>query len=338
MVKLISVIMTVYNGEKFVADSIKSILNQSYSNFELIIINDGSKDNSRDEIRKYIDDIRIKYIELKENKGVGAAICRALEFAKGEYIAKVDADDIYDKDRFIKQVEYLNNNPEVAIVDSLISYFPDSVVVEESQRYNYIKNILEKQVNSIINEKTIQKYLYWFSCITHSTIMYRSNIFENFSYNEKLRISEDYELFYNLNKANYKIHKIPETLGYIRISDGSTTVLESEVLTKTILEIKSQEIGNCLSLGRKIYIWGTGNLGKQVYEHLVLNLGVDIHSFVDSDPSKNRNLFMGKSVITIDALNSDGFIFIASSIGKFEIAKKLDEYGYSDIYDYFVIL
>ena len=104
--KLISVLMPVYNTkEEFLRTAIESILNQTFSNFEFIIINDGSTNNAEDVILSYKDD-RIIYLK-QENQGIVAALNNGWDRAKGEYIARMDSDDISFPDRFEKQIEYL---------------------------------------------------------------------------------------------------------------------------------------------------------------------------------------------------------------------------------------
>ena len=105
----ISVIMPVYNMEKFLAKAIDSILNQTINNFEFIIINDGSTDNSLNILKSY-NDKRIKIINNSKNLGIAKSLNKGKEVAVGEYIARQDADDISEPDRFFHQLDYLNKN------------------------------------------------------------------------------------------------------------------------------------------------------------------------------------------------------------------------------------
>lgn len=95
----ISVIMPVFNSERYVKETIDSILIQSYSDFEFIIVNDGSTDRTREIIESY-NDKRIKLYNLETNKGVGYASNFAVQKAKGRYIARIDSDDVYHRDKF----------------------------------------------------------------------------------------------------------------------------------------------------------------------------------------------------------------------------------------------
>jgi glycosyltransferase involved in cell wall biosynthesis len=112
---LVSVVMPVHNGALYLSDAIKSILSQTYPHFELIIINDGSSDNSEYIINAF-NDSRIKYHVFNKQQGIVAALNFGLTLAKGDFIARMDADDISLKHRLAKQVEMLLNNPEIAIL------------------------------------------------------------------------------------------------------------------------------------------------------------------------------------------------------------------------------
>lgn len=116
MIPDVSVIMAVYNGELYIREAIESVLRQTYGNFELIIINDGSTDRSL-EIIKTFDDKRIKII-TQNNEGPAGARNKGIKAAAGKYIANLDADDICLPQRLEKQVEFLDKNPEFVIVGS----------------------------------------------------------------------------------------------------------------------------------------------------------------------------------------------------------------------------
>ena len=113
----VSVIMPAYNVEKYVGEAIESILNQTFPDFEFIIINDGSTDNTAKIVKEYAKkDKRIKFIDNKENRGFIARLNDCLELARGEFVAKMDSDDISLPERLAKQVEYLDNNPDIGMV------------------------------------------------------------------------------------------------------------------------------------------------------------------------------------------------------------------------------
>ena len=113
---LISVIMPVYNSEAYIESSVESILNQSYTNFEFIIIDDASTDKTYDRLLKLIKiDKRIVLVKNKRNEGVTKSLNKALKIAKGKYIIRMDADDWSYPNRFKLQVDLMENNPDVVL-------------------------------------------------------------------------------------------------------------------------------------------------------------------------------------------------------------------------------
>lgn len=121
----VTVLMPVYNAERYVGEAIDSILNQSYLFFELVIINDGSTDSSEKVIRSYSDN-RIVIVNNEENKGLIETLNKGLSLAKGTYIARMDADDISTPDRLEKQVSFLETNPAIGLVGSSYTLFDES--------------------------------------------------------------------------------------------------------------------------------------------------------------------------------------------------------------------
>ena len=114
---LVSIVLPVYNGERYLAASLDSVLAQTYQNWELVIINDGSTDGTENLILNYPDK-RIKYLPNDSNKGIIFSLNRGLQESKGVYIARLDADDIALPNRFEKQVEFLSENTDYALCGS----------------------------------------------------------------------------------------------------------------------------------------------------------------------------------------------------------------------------
>jgi glycosyltransferase involved in cell wall biosynthesis len=135
---LISVILPVYNVEKYVKEAIDSILNQTISDFEIIVIDDCSSDRTV-EVIEGIDDVRIKLYRKKENKGLIDSLNLGFELASGEYIARMDGDDISVLNRFEKQLSVLEHNPDIILCGSWIQHFGESEnLVKHKERHNKI--------------------------------------------------------------------------------------------------------------------------------------------------------------------------------------------------------
>ncbi len=334
----LSVLMSTYNSKKYVKDSIESVLNQTYSDFEFIIVNDGSTDNTEKVIRTY-QDSRIKLYNLNENIGVGSALKYGLEQVTGKYVIKMDSDDISYSTRFEKQKIFLDNHPEIALVKCLVEYFPHDLKTEQSPRYRYMKSAKEKCLNDITTPEQISKTLYWWSCIPHDAIAVRTGIIKEIGYRE-VRMGEDYSLFYNINKRGYKMDTVNEVLLKIRVIDTSICGAEQDQaeFTRILFEIKRDELINFIK-DKSVYIWGTGGLGENLVAVLENN-GYNVAGFIDRDEKKHGTSIFGKPIFSPSYIReSNGAvtkIIIAAQPARYEIAHYLDQIGYQDTVDYFV--
>ena len=193
----ISVLMPVYNGDKFLIKSIESILNQTFENFEFIIINDGSNDDSLKIIESF-NDRRIKFFHHSENRGITFALNKGLHIAKGEYIARQDQDDISLPERFILQLEYIREN-NIDLVDTNLTF------VDENDQY-----IQDYEKRYFTPDQTLS-HLFFYE-MNHSSIMCKSSLFKKYNIRYKNRPTEDYDLFIRLAKAGMKAGRIDKNL------------------------------------------------------------------------------------------------------------------------------
>ncbi|AXH98439.1 glycosyltransferase [Sporosarcina sp. PTS2304] len=336
MIKL-SVLTTIFNGEDFIDEMFESIISQTFKDFEWIIIDDGSTDSTWEKLKKY-NDKRIKLFRLDSNRGVGFASHYALSLARGEYIAKVDVDDLSMPTRFEKQISFLNDNPTIDLIDTFVQYFPDNKSVSESARYKFYEEVHEKYVNQYLSVDEISEELYWNCIIINSAMMARKDSVLSVGYSCDLKQGEDYLLYYEMNKAGMKFYKINEILVKVRISGVSTTSSNWDKIDDIKLNIKSVERNSFLiNDKRPLIIWGAGKNGKDTLNYIHQIYGIKPSIFFDSDKTK-----AGKSIegIAIEQpRNFKGYkICVASSYGQNEIIKTLKEQNYKPLIDYYVVL
>ncbi len=205
---MISVIMSVYNAEKYLRDAVDSILNQTYKSFEFIIVNDCSKDNTWAILKEYEKKYKsIRLINNVENLGLTKNLNRALTISKGEYIARMDADDISELNRFERQIEFFEKHKDVDIIGTF------------SKDINENGEILRIRTTPITHNDIISM-LPKFSPISHPTVMFRKNSLEKLGfYNVKYRTSQDLEMWLRAAGAGLKFHNIPEFLFKYRMDD-----------------------------------------------------------------------------------------------------------------------
>ena len=332
----ISVLMSVYNGEKYIQEAINSILNQTYQNFELIIVNDGSVDKTREIIEAYKEP-RIVLFNLEENRGVGSALQFGLQKTQGKYIAKADADDIFHPTRLEKQKKFLDDNPDIALVGSFVEYFSEDEKVRNTSRYRAFKDIIEKH-KQVTGSMNIHEEMYKYCCIAHTTMMIRSEIIKKLGYKD-WRIGEDYDLLYRLNKHGYKMENIPQFLIGVRVHNDSTTAtIKKPDYLDRLYEIKKEEIRSLFTPQTKVYIWGGGSTGRNVLK--VLNCkGLKIEGFIDSNPEMHFRVIDGKPVYSPEILKenkTNNRIIVASQPGKLAIEQSLLSFGYEHLQDYLI--
>jgi glycosyltransferase involved in cell wall biosynthesis len=210
---LISVILPVYNAELYVSESIQSVLNQSFSDFELIILNDGSTDGSERVILEF-QDKRIKYVKNETNLKLIDTLNLGLKLVQGKYIARMDADDIAFPDRFEKQITFLEKNPDYGLVGSFAECFGDT---------NGIMKYVEE-------DQDIRFALLTHNPFIHSTIMVRSTVLKenNLAYKKDKLHVEDYDLWIQL-LAFTKAKLIPECLIKYRVHENQVSNVHREM-------------------------------------------------------------------------------------------------------------
>lgn len=239
----ITVLMPVYNSERTVSASIKSVLNQSYKNFNFIIVNDGSTDGTDSIIRSFKDD-RIKYF-VCEHKGRSAASNFGISKAETEYVARIDSDDLFFRDKLEKQASFLKYNKNVDVL------FTWSIFFDRNMRLRYWK--------SPSTDAEIKQRLMYLNPINHSSVVFRREIAgEVINYNESMDINEDYELWLRVSgKATF--HCIQEYLVFSELRTGDINKRSFDG------ELKQMLVHNLLKNGVEDTKELNGLLGKIEY-------------------------------------------------------------------------
>lgn len=208
----ISVIMPVYNAAPYLKQAIESILSQTFSDFEFIIINDGSSDGSENIIRSY-SDTRIVCLRNEQNSGLVFTLNKGIDAARGKYIARMDGDDISLPERFSKQIDFLEKNTGAMIVASTI------LLVDE----NNSETGVWKDDRKYISPRAIHSFLPINNCISHPTVFARSALLKKYKYNPAQYLSEDYDLWLRITSDGIPIYKIDEPLVRHRFLKNSFT-------------------------------------------------------------------------------------------------------------------
>lgn len=220
---MVSIMMPVYNGEKTIEVAIRSILIQTYTNWQCVIINDCSTDSTQQILAKYCNDTRFKIIHLKENKGRGNARQLAINNADGQYLAFLDADDFYHPEKIHKQVEILEKAANISLVSVGIGSFD-----------------LNKNLSSLrgIGNNKIQ--IYKDSCFLPSfspaSVMLHLSLVTGIDYNPKLNVGEDFDFLIRYLRKN-KNYYMMEDVMYFYEEVGA--VKASKLIQYQILSLKA---------------------------------------------------------------------------------------------------
>lgn len=202
-------VMPLFNADKYVGEAVESILSQSYTQFELIIVNDASTDKSADCVTQILDR-RIVFVENEKNLGIVASRNRGLALAKGKYIAILDSDDIALPDRLEKQVAFLEDHPDYGICGS----------------YYHVINSTGKKILSFkvpVSSADNKTFLLFNVPFCHSTIMMPAVLAKRFAYKDGFDIIEDYEIAHRIAKE-YKIGNLPKYTTLYRVHGNNISV------------------------------------------------------------------------------------------------------------------
>ena len=195
----VSIIMSVYNEEKTLTKCINSVLNQSFKDFEFIIIDDCSNDNSLDIIKDHAEkDDRIKIINNENNIGLTKSLNKGIEKAKGKYIGRIDADDWWELNKLEIQMKFIESNPDYGVVGTN--------VIRHNEYTGEIK--IEKKPE---NDEDIKKAILKGAPLAHSSIVLKKSLLDIYgAYDEQVKYGQDYELYFRLMNCTkfYNIQKL----------------------------------------------------------------------------------------------------------------------------------
>ena len=229
----VSVLLPVYNSEKYIAETLWSLFDQTFSDFEVLVLNEYGSSKEGLEVVKMFDDDRIRIIQNKEKLGLADSLNLGMREAKGEYLARIDGDDLARSDRFALQVEFLDKNREYGLVGSLQHHFGINT--------DYIHDVPKEH-------KDILAGLIYDCLVCHSTIMMRKKAFiDNRLFYDKTKQAEDYELWTRACKI-FKFYNIPEVLGEYRVGEDNITKSKLAALSKESGELAGKNIKETLGV------------------------------------------------------------------------------------------
>ena len=289
---LFSIVLPVYNAEKYVANAINSVINQDYKNWELIIVDDGSNDNSYKVIKKFLNDNRINYI-YEKNSGVSAARNNALKHANGDYVLFIDSDDYFSMN-ILDDMSKLLSKKNVDVVK--FGYFTERGMIRKKYKFSStINQILEDESLKLEVKNNIFSS-YDFNCVWNSVI--KSNIAKSIQFDKKIINAEDLLYFYKVLKTSKSIFITNEP--YYHYIYNFDSVSHTKDIRKSIKKF------NDLIYVYSIIENDIGNL-DECKSRIRKNLEELMLSIIDYSKGYNE---------LIEILNDNGFFDICSDPGR----------------------
>lgn len=227
---ILSVLMPVFNSELFVADAIKSILNQSFKDFEFLILDDCSKDKSLKIIKDLAKtDFKIKVFKNEKNLGVVESRNKLINFSKGKYIAWIDSDDIALENRFEKEIKFLEEHPEIGMVGA----YP--IIIDENGKETG-KWLFETDPQKLKIEQ------FFHSPFLSSSVMIRKNCLPQNFYDSRFPVSEDFDLYSKISEHS-ETANIPEFLVKYRINSKGLSKSNTEKMEQLSVQVIKEHAG-----------------------------------------------------------------------------------------------
>lgn len=251
----VSVLLPVYNGSRYLREAVESILAQSFADFELILINDGSTDDTG-AICTSFDDPRIRYFE-QENIGLASTLNRAAGLARGVYLARQDSDDVSCPARFAGQVAFLDANPDCGMVGSWAEIWKEGERTPRAHRHP-------------AEDAVLQFELLFNNPFVHSSVMMRRDVFSSVGpyAAERSRQPEDYELWSRISRR-YRVANIPEFLQVYRETEGSICRENWLRLMDVVVTLSAENIAWRTGLSRDdIHVVNLAAIANVVFERV----------------------------------------------------------------------
>lgn len=309
----ITVLMPVYNCALYIKEAVDSILNQTYSDFEFLIIDDASTDGTIDLIKDYTD-TRIKLIEKPVNTGYTNSLNFGLSIAKGEYIARMDGDDISLPERFEKQVEFLNENKDVVLCGTALKIIDSDRVICYPEFHENIKLEMLKH-----------------NCIIHPSVMFRKSVLDFYSikYDLSKEPAEDYNLWTKLLLYG-KLYNFQEVLLYYRMHPSQVSQKRINFQIDSSIETQIQLLNNLNLKYDKSLI---NSVLKKVFQNNTFFLYKEIVFF----NKLKKNLFLANSSQFFEPVGFENYCNeIENKIVKAYFFKR-EKYDPSVIFKYFLL-
>lgn len=330
----VSIILPFHNAENHLSDAIESMLHQTFTEFELILVDNNSNDNSFRIASDFASrDPRVRIVE-EPRQGIVFALNTGIEDAEGEYIARMDVYDISFPNRLEKQVEYLDNHPEVGVLGTQVRFVPVSDDPEEQEGFNQFIS----WSNRIITHEDIAVNRFIESPLIHQTVMFHKELIDLYGGYENGEFPEDYELWLRWFEKGVKMYKLPEDLLDWTGLPERLTRIDEKYTDQAFFEVKSRYLIDWLKENNKYYpevvVWGAGRKSRQRF-FILHELGAQAKFYIDLRANPERKVIQYQH--TPPAGRSFIISYVANRAAREKIRMFLVELGYSEGKDFLCV-
>ena len=330
----VSVLLPVRDAESTLGQALHSLTRQSFSDFEVILVDDGSTDGTLDVARAAATaDDRIRVFQ-RDPSGIVSSLEFARSQAEGSLLARMDSDDGAFANRFEEQVLFMREHPRVALSGTGVVYFPREAVKDGALRY-------ESWINGLVEHDDLVRDLFVECPIPHPTFMIRAHVLDIIGGYRDQGWPEDYDLVLRLWEGGARFGKVPSVLlrwreGLDRLSRTHPAYSEAAFRRCKVHYLRRTHLRG----GRGVIVWGAGPVGKAFARELIAQGGI-LRAFVDLDPRKVGQMIHGARVLTPDEALAVSDAFSVAAVGKGagreEIRDALAGAGKTEIRDFVAV-
>jgi len=307
----VSVVLPVWNGADVVERAVRSILDQTFHDFELVVLDDGSTDDTPEILRTLRkQDPRIRVLRMPHG-GIVSALNRGCRAARAPVIARMDADDISLPERLERQYRFLRERPEIGVAAARVGF--EGNVEQAAGLEHYIR-----WNNSLCSTEEIALNRFIEAPVIHPSVMFRRDLLQRFGGYREGPFPEDYDLWLRWMDAGVRFAKLPEVLLLWTDSASRLTRTDPRYSDENLFRCKAPYLARWLERNNphhpEIVVWGAGRTTRKRVAHLAA-CGLRIIAWVDVDPRKIGNRIQNAPVIAPDDLPPPGACFLVSCVG-----------------------
>jgi hypothetical protein len=328
--KFVSIVMPVHNGGAYLRQAVNSILSQTHTEIELLLIDDHSDDGAISALD--LSDSRLKLLSSKV-RGVVSAFNAGFDQARGDYIARMDADDISDPERITHQLRYLEGNPEIDIVGCCVSIFAAEGIAGGMKRY-------EDWLNSVRKPSEVHNQIYIESPLPNPTLLFKRAALEKLGGYRDEPWPEDYDLLLRADAMGMRMGKPDAILFRWREHETRVTHVDPRYSRHAFMQAKVHFLVQHRLKGQPIIIWGAGTTGRDIHD-LLSEQGAQIEGFIEVHPRRIGGQKRGLPVWGIEYVGQQTteiiLVAVGSAAARHEIAAYLIGQGKTEGEDYLFV-